>query len=435
VARLQDLVQRPKLIVLTSCESAGNETGSSLAAIGPRLVEAGIPAVLAMQGKISMKTIEQFMPAFFESLIREGTIDQALAVARGVIRDNPDAWMPVLFMRVKSGRLWYVAGYAEEQKFDRWQALLSDIEMRKVTPVIGMGVFEPLLGSLRDIAEHWAETYKYPMAPYERDSIPKVAQFLSADQSPTFPYAQLLNSMRSDLQQRYQADLDQILLAPRASLIDLIHAVGVHRRAQEPPDAYKILSQLPFRIFITTDPNNLLFSALVEAKKEPRTMLCPWNKYTVKQFASLDVDDFEPDEQHPLIFYMFGKLDAPDSLVLTEDDYFDFLLGYSRNNNLIPEAVREALADSALLFLGFQMEDWNFRVLFRSILTKEGGFLHKYSHVAAQFIPEEGRIADQKGAQKYMEKYFTKNAQVNLYWGSVDEFLTELWKRWNTNPA
>jgi hypothetical protein len=436
VVRLQDLPKRPKLVVLASCESAGNEGGNALSALGPRMVEAGgIPAVLAMQGKISMKTVEQFMPRFFEELRQEGYIDLALSGARGAVRDNPDSWMPVLFMRLKSGRLWYVPGYADEQKFDRWQSLLTGIETKKVTPIIGPGVFEPLLGSMRDIAERWAEAFKYPMAPYERDSVAKVAQFLSADQDIMFTYAQLVNYLRNDIQKRYKDNLDDALRAPRASLVDLIKTIGAQRRSQNDEDAHKILAKLPFRIFITTNLNNLLTEALIEEKKEPKVICCPWNKYTVKQIANANLDNFEPDEKHPLVFHIFGKLDEQDSLVLTEDEYFDFLLGFSRNNNLIPEVVREALADSALLFLGFQMDDWGFRVLFRSILSKEGGFLQKYSHVAAQFVPEEGRISDPKGAQKYLEKYFAKNAQVNLYWGSAEEFMKELWKQWNTAPV
>ncbi len=432
VVRFQELPQRPKLVVLASCESAGNDAGNALSALGPRLVEVGgIPAVLAMQGKISMKTIEQFMPKFFEDLQIEGYIDQALSVARGVVRDNPDSWMPVLFMRLKSGRLWYVPGYAEEQKFDRWQSLISDIKNKQITPIVGPGLFEPLLGSMRDIAERWAETFKYPMAPYERDSIAKVAQFLSADQAPKFPYDQLVEYLRKDIQSRYKDQLDEAMLSPSVPINSLMDSVGAKRRAQNPDDSYKILAQFPLRIFITTNINTLLYSALKEQNKEPVIMLCPWNQYTVSKANEVSRDFKEPDEKHPLIFHMFGKIDEPRSLVLKEDDYFDFLIGFSRNNNIIPDVVKAALADSALLFLGFQTDDWGFRVLFRSILSREGSLLDEYSHAAAQFVPEEGRISDPKGAQKYLEKYFSRKPQVNLYWGSAEEFLKELWKQWN----
>jgi energy-coupling factor transporter ATP-binding protein EcfA2 len=105
-ARLRELAQRPRLIVLASCESAGTGDGAALTALGPRLAESGIPAVLAMQKQISLETVKRLMPRFFQEVQRDGQIDRALAVARGAVRDRPDAWQPALFMRLKSGQLW-----------------------------------------------------------------------------------------------------------------------------------------------------------------------------------------------------------------------------------------------------------------------------------------------------------------------------------------
>src|SRR5262245_25236446 len=87
--RLKELQERPRLVVLASCQSAGSgeeartDDAGALAALGPRLAEAGIPAVLAMQGNVSMQTIAQFTPVFFKELQRDGQIDRAIAVARG----------------------------------------------------------------------------------------------------------------------------------------------------------------------------------------------------------------------------------------------------------------------------------------------------------------------------------------------------------------
>ncbi len=106
VTRIAELQQRPLLVVLASCASAGGDAGNALLALGPQLARAGIPAVLAMQGNISMETIATFMPAFFQELQQDGQIDRAVAVARGHVRERHDWWMPSLFMRVHNGRLW-----------------------------------------------------------------------------------------------------------------------------------------------------------------------------------------------------------------------------------------------------------------------------------------------------------------------------------------
>ncbi len=98
----------PSLIVLASCQSAGTgDTENALTALGPLLAAAGVPAVVAMQGKISMSTVAEFMPRFFSELKQDGRIDRAMAISRGEIaRNHRDHWMPVLFMRLKNGRLW-----------------------------------------------------------------------------------------------------------------------------------------------------------------------------------------------------------------------------------------------------------------------------------------------------------------------------------------
>ena len=122
--RIGELAEVPRLIVLASCESAGKEgdditaTGKTAAqaALAPRLAEAGVPAVIAMQGKISMKTVEQAMPKFFTELLKDGQIDRALAVARGDVRERHDSWMPALFTRLKSGRLWHDPGFVGDSK-------------------------------------------------------------------------------------------------------------------------------------------------------------------------------------------------------------------------------------------------------------------------------------------------------------------------------
>ena len=113
---LGELKHPPRLVVLVSCQSAGNgehPVGATVTgrdepwtALGPRLGASGVPAVVAMQGNVTMATIEAFMPVFFRELQTDGIVDRAVAVARGAVRERPDAWAPVLYMRLKSGRLW-----------------------------------------------------------------------------------------------------------------------------------------------------------------------------------------------------------------------------------------------------------------------------------------------------------------------------------------
>jgi hypothetical protein len=112
-ASAQDLAQRlagtlalPRLTVLVVCESAGSDTGAFLGSLAPRLVEIGIPAVIAMQGALTFPTSNLFLPPLFRELLKDGLIDRAVAVARRSIIGRPDEHAPVLFMSLKSGLLW-----------------------------------------------------------------------------------------------------------------------------------------------------------------------------------------------------------------------------------------------------------------------------------------------------------------------------------------
>jgi hypothetical protein len=436
VLQLQELQQAPRLIVLASCESAGATAGSALAALGPRLAEAGIPAVLAMQGKISMETIAQFMPVFFTELARDGQVDRAMAVARGAVRARPDQWMPVLFSRLKSGKIWYTPGFGEEGKgFEKWPAIIRSLRKGQATPILGSGLLEPYVGPTREIARRWAEKYQYPLEQCQRDDLPQVAQFLSVNQDKGFPRDELENYLRSELIERFASALPEALRAPGTPLDQVIEAIGANRQAEDTAEPHRILAQVGLPVYITTNPDNLLATALKTAGKNPVVELCPWNEFVEQADTIYDREpDYRPSPERPLVYHLFGRFDTPDSVVVTEDDYFDFLIGVTSNKDLIPSVVRRSLADTALLFLGFRLDEWDFRVLFRSIMGQQGGGRRsRYAHVAVQLDPEEGRILEPERARKYLESYF-QGADISIYWGSAEDFLKDLQQRWNETP-
>ena len=93
-----------------------------------------------------------------------------------------------------------------------------------------------------------------------------------------------------------------------------------------------------------------------------------------------------------------------------------------------PSPVRRALADSALLFLGFNVEDLDMRVLLRSLLSGEGGRrLRNYTHVAAQ-IDLSGSVLSRERARNYLEQYFSLYCEppIRIYWGTLDDFVADL---------
>jgi hypothetical protein len=444
VERIKDLSPqlRPRLVVLASCQSAGtgeeaksSDTQGALAALGPQLARVGIPAVVAMQGDVTMQTVAEFIPVFFEELQRDGQVDRAIAVARGAVRDRQDSWLPVLYLRLRGGRIWYTPGFGGERgDFEKWPAILRAIKRSQCTPILGPGLYEKLLGSPRDIALRWAEQYHYPLEPHGRESLPQVAQFLTINQYQAAPFDALEDTLIQEIRQRLG---DGAQLTGHENLDQLMEIAGSTLRRSDPLEPYRVLAELPLPIYITTNLNNLLASALKETNKDPQVVLCPWNE-DVKMIESIyDTEpDYLPTIDRPLVYHLFGRLSQPESVVLTEDHYFDFLIGVTRNSDLIPPDVRRALADTALLFLGFHIDDWQFRVLFRSIISQQGSSRRgRYPHIAVQIEPEEDRLLEPERARRFLESYYFQGANISLYWGNVEDFVGELLPRWQAAPA
>ncbi len=441
VTRIQELQNPPRLVVLASCQSAGDgsapnkDAGRVLQAFGPKLAQAGIPAVIAMQGNISMDSVKKFLPMFFAELDKDGQIDRALAVARGTIREAHDFWMPVLFMRLKSGRVWYVPGVSEDGKeFDKWPALLTSVKSMQCTPIVGPGMYEPMIGSWSDMAQALSQQFNFPFSQHLRDSMPNVTQYIAVNQDLNTLFMTVETLMRQSIQQRFGAELPDDLKSPGAQLLDLFTASGKLYRQREQAEQHKVLASLPLKMYITTNYDNMLADALTEAGKDPQVVICKWSERFYADSIYDSDPAYIPSVEKPLVYHLFGHLSVPDSMVLTEDDYYDFLIGFTENKKrnpfVIPPAVLRALTDSSLLILGFHLDDWAFRALFRTVMVQQGGARRgRYSHVGIQLAPDDTRNMNPNRARQYLQKYFG-DAQINLYWGKSDDFLRELARQW-----
>jgi hypothetical protein len=434
--RITELTQPPRLAVLASCDSAAVHAASpdtadvessaqlSHTALAPRLAEAGVPAVLAMQGQISMATVAKAMPIFFSELLKDGQIDRALAVARGTVREQNDSWMPALFLRLKRGRIWYVPGFTGGgEDFKKWKSLCSHVRQGSFIPILGTDVGEHVFGPQQEIAEQLSQLHGFPLAAHDRSDLTKVAQYLSVDQSRQYAREAVVEQLHQRLRARYPqlaGGSDKSFSLPK--LLDAL----VERQPQDDP--LRILAALPAALYVNASADPLLLKTLKAAGREPVPLLCDWRP-TADNHPREPVYDAEPDRQHPVVYHVFGVLGKPNSLVLTEDDFFDYLIA-TAEYKLIPTAVRGALTRSSLLFLGFHLDDWTFRVLFRLIMSLGGNRqLREYAHVGVQVDPEDHSLADIERARSYLEEYFGAGGDappISIYWGSVADFLSEL---------
>ena len=95
------------LAFLNGCDTAIDGTTQALMGLAPRLVAAGLPAVVAMQAEIDDRSAIRFAAEFYRSLADGLPLDAAVGEGRKAISRHPLAWgIPVLFMRSADGQLW-----------------------------------------------------------------------------------------------------------------------------------------------------------------------------------------------------------------------------------------------------------------------------------------------------------------------------------------
>ncbi len=317
----------------------------------------------------------------------------------------------------------------DPDSIDRLRSLLTHIRAGRFTPVLGSGLTEPMIGSATRLAQEWSDTFEFPMAEHQRDALPDVAQFITVMTNADTLRSNLGDHLLKVLSDRYP----EVAQTPSAGVGE---AMKIAWRAQRTPeDPHDVLAELPCPIYITANPWGLLSEALREAGREPVVEICPWRP-EVDEWPTSIVDTepgYTPSVERPLVYHVFGSIEVPDSLVITQDDFDDFLISVAENRQIIPTVVQRVLANSAIMLLGFELEQRDVRVLMRSLIGQEGNQkLSRYTHVAAQ-LEFDNAVMSPTRAQRYMERYFSKFYQpsIDVFWGSVEEFsadLAELWR-------
>ncbi len=140
-------------------------------------------------------------------------------------------------------------------------------------------------------------------------------------------------------------------------------------------------------MYVTTNYDEFMITALRERNKKPVQIMCAWNEEMRGYRSSFEKEpEHVPSVERPAVFHFHGCFRQPESMVLTEDDYVDFLIEISKNEKLLPPVIRASFTGASLLFIGYSIADWNFRVIFRSLVEYMRKSL-KRAHIAVQLPP------------------------------------------------
>lgn len=243
--------------------------------------------------------------------------------------------MKTLVKDVSAGSL-YIPQRADPSIFgDKWISFLDSIRSNKVTPVIGPEACAPWIPLPNEIARKWEVEYEYPLE--NSHQLPEVAQ-----------------SLEVDLGSRYEP---KEILSREIRSIDLPD-FSLENFRNTPP---AVLADLDLPIYITTNYDNLIEAALVSRGKEPVSEFCRWNE-EIENFTGVHTV-FEKGKEYkyktsavrPLVYHLFGSIDEPRSMVLTERDYMDFTKNLIKDEQLLPSVIRMALATTSLMIIGYNL--------------------------------------------------------------------------------
>ncbi|MCB0174035.1 MAG: CHAT domain-containing protein [Anaerolineae bacterium] len=98
------------LVSLATCESAKSDSPQGFLGIAPKIVQRGVPAVVAMQYSVLVKSAEIFLENFYTSIAARKPVDWAVQWARNAVSiemdtNNREFATPVLYMRAEDGEI------------------------------------------------------------------------------------------------------------------------------------------------------------------------------------------------------------------------------------------------------------------------------------------------------------------------------------------
>ena len=357
----------------------------------------------------------------------------------------------------------------QQEQATFWPELCRRIDSGQVIPIVSNGVYyeqifdmdgDGILGvsqgetneqgwSIEEqLADAWAEEIGFPLD--GRHKLARVALYnrvvrSSDDRGAKTTYLRWLKEallilaeddpdVDTDILEEQQAEVEQ------SSFANIAVELGYPRPVKGQPDALAQLARLKLPIYVTTSGFDFLERAILANGRTPRTQICFWSGEPMRYGDESHRTDygFEPSPERPLVYHLFGLEAYPESLVLTEDDYLDFLAAIAQDAHqqqpLLPWYLRQALTQSSLLLLGYQPRDWDFCVLFRGLINATPSGL-RMINLAIQMNPDEQQwIVAADDIKRYLQGYFEeKEKQLNfmVVYDTTAAFVNRLWEAWD----
>ncbi len=149
----------------------------------------------------------------------------------------------------------------------------------------------------------------------------------------------------------------------RRALIEHVETEVLYEKT--PSKVLHMLADLNFPLVMTTNYDHLFELALQANGKQPISSIYdPSGKV-----ETLDAPTMMPDPRQPFISKIHGDIRQPESIVITDEDYIQFVLRMSDKEpyDPVPMTFKYHLRRWPTLFVGYSLTDYNLRLLFKTL--------------------------------------------------------------------
>lgn len=439
ISKVLDLSRPPRLILLHVLSNTRPlEYGSTYAAMAQasrRFVAAGIPAVIMIPGGVPSDS--HLFKQLAVEIKRGLPIDRAFAEARrqALTENRSDSHeraaiqASALFTCLRSGQIWPLRATIPSKE-------CADLGVVPLVVFVGPQCGTPKRTFWPELVRRWASLIGYPLSRSPGHDLAKVARFAS-------PKA--VNEKPAVLIDLLTLWARQLEIGPKPTsqeaTSDPLRELGLHvcnKLVASSPDLWANLAKLNAKIYYTTDPTDGLYKELDNRGRNPLRIIGGmadswWDDPTVVQRL------LESNQQRTLVIHYLGHLHDPKTLVLTEDDFLELLLSMENRLHGCKDLISNYSKDKRVLFLGFDLQDWEFQIALRG-LAMRNNVLRQFASmseqrikmqsgnhplVAVQLTPHEDEIWQPDVALKYLQRYLRKS-HAQVYWCDSAEFLRQI---------
>ena len=335
----------------------------------------------------------------------------------------------------------------EDKQLDPRENILQYISRGGLIPVISSSfrieqIFHELAKEegpnvVEGLIAQWARFIKYPMS--DSSNLARVAQYYFVDRNDdisartgifSFLNKFLWNMANNEVHDpALAAGLRNRIEA--MSFSDLVNTLDYPKFPEGSQDPLRLLARFPLRYYITTSQSDFVERALEAEGKTPRTQICFWSgeMTNIRKEHRTITEEFNVDSKNPVVYHLYGMEEYPQTLVLSEDDYINFLISIGADTDTshpkIPLYLRGAVGESQLILIGFRLSDWDFRILFRLMMNFRTGLSPRGMLIQLQDKENDPNTI------KYLKSYYGRKS-FDIEWSDADHFIQELWNRWNT---